>query len=519
MRHPDSFGVEPALDALNRRKWLAIATFAATAAALLAGVRALPDLYRATATVLVERQQVSEQFVTSSVTAELETRIQSIQQEVLSRGRLTELIERFDLYADIRAKAPIEAAVERMRKDIRPLELKGVDSRLTGRSATVAFSVGYIGRDPHTVAEVANALAALYVEENTRVREGQAVQTADFLRAQLDAIRKEMDGQEAAASGFRLRHLGELPEQMQANLASLERLNTQLRLNGENQIRALDRRERLEKELAESTVALVEPQRVSPVDDQRARLQQQLTELRTRFTEDYPDVGRVLAELAALDGPKPAAPAARTLPTDPTPRLEQALADVDRELAALRQEELALQRAVVGYEQRVENVPRRHEELEALSRDYRTTKERYDTLFKRYQEAQLAESLEQGKKVEHFRILDPALPPRFPTAPARTRLLAVGLILALSLAIGAVLAAEKLNTSFHDADELRDDLPGHAVVVVPFIPTIADARRRRHRLVLAAIGITAAISLLAAGAHYVSEGNEQLVRLAERGDV
>src|SRR5437660_1425348 len=168
-RSEQSVSLDRALEALGRRKWIALLTFAAVFGAAASVALSLPDVYRATATVLVERQQVSEVFVTPSVTAELETRIQTIEQQVMSRTRLTELISRLNLYPEARKKAPIEALVARMRRDIR-LELKGVEQRMTGRNATIAFTIGYSGREPGTVAAVANALAGLYVEENTKTR-------------------------------------------------------------------------------------------------------------------------------------------------------------------------------------------------------------------------------------------------------------------------------------------------------------------------------------------------------------
>src|SRR4029077_13758219 len=117
--------------------------------------------------------------------------------------------------------------------------------------------------------------------------------------------------------------------------------------------------------------------------------------------------------------------------------------------------ERMLRQTIAGYKQRVENVPKRQQEFQQVSRDYETTKERKTTLLKRYEEPQLAESLEQGQKVEQFRILDPALPPREPVAPNRIRMIALGFVLALGLALGAVVAAEKLDTAFHAIDELR----------------------------------------------------------------
>src|SRR5207245_8723836 len=110
--------------------------------------KALPYLYRSTATLLVERPQVAETFVKSSVTSELETRLHTISQEILSRAQLQELITRFDLYPEFRKWATPEQVVERMRHDIR-LELKGGDLQV-GRGTTIAFTVSFRGRDPET---------------------------------------------------------------------------------------------------------------------------------------------------------------------------------------------------------------------------------------------------------------------------------------------------------------------------------------------------------------------------------
>jgi polysaccharide chain length determinant protein (PEP-CTERM system associated) len=519
-RSEPSVSLDRVLEPLGRRKWLALLVFAAVFGAAASVALSLPDIYRATATVLVERQQVSEVFVTPSVSAELETRIQTIEQQVMSRTRLAELISRLNLYPEARRKAPIETLVGRMRRDIR-LELKGVEQRMTGRNATIAFTISYSGRDPRTVATVANALARLYVDENTKSREGQAAETAAFLKAQLEEVKQQLDAQDSRSSAFKLSHIGELPQQVEANLASLERLNTQLRLNGENQIRELDRQERLEKQLADIESAVAPTGVISARPGQLAKLRQQLHELQGHFTEAYPEVIRLRHEIATLEqrGSEDSSGNPVTAPQDPAPRLKQAIADADSELRALKTEERSLRRAITGYEQRVENVPKRQEEFQALSRDYDTTKQRYDTLLKRYEEAQLAESLEQGKKVEQFRILDSAMPPRDPAAPDHLRLLVMGFIAALGLAAAAVLAAEKFNTAFHDIDDLRAFISNRTVVRVPLILTAADTRRRRLRFAAVAVSSVAALVLIVAAFHHVASGNEQIVHLMERGNV
>jgi succinoglycan biosynthesis transport protein ExoP len=506
-----------ALDAWNRRKWLALLVFAAVIGGAATVALSLPNLYRAAATVLVERQQVSEAFVRPSVTAELETRLQTIREDVMSRSRLSELIGRLGLYPELRQTAPLEALVARMRRDIE-LDLKGVESLMSGRTSTIAFTISYGGRDPETVAKVANALAAMYVAENTRIREGQATRTAEFLKAQLADVKKDLDAHDQRANDFRLSHLGELPQQVQTNLASLERLNTQLRLNGENQIRALDRRERIERLRADAAAA--PPQGVSSPEAERlAKLRQQLDDLQGRFTDAYPDVVRLRADIDALrrqmaQHPAPDRPA--PVPGDPAARLAESLALVDAELRGLRNEERSLRQTIAGYEQRVDNVPKRQQEFQEMSHDYETTKERYDTLLKRYEEAQLVASLEQGKNVEQFRILDAALPPRDPIAPNRMRLLALGLALAAGLAVGAVMAAEKLDTAFHRIEDLRAFVGVPTLGRVPLIPSAAQTRKNRRRAALAAVSAVVGVLLIVAGSRYLAHGNEQIVHLMER---
>src|SRR6266850_521238 len=161
-RRAQHAGFEWALDLWMRRKWVALLVFTAVMAAAVSTTVSLPNLYRATATVLVETQHVSEEFVRSSVSAELETRIQTIREEVMSRARLGDLVARFDLYPELRVKGvAFDAIIERMRRDI-DLDLNTV-SQAGGRSPTISFAIKYSGRDPRTVAQVANMLASLYV--------------------------------------------------------------------------------------------------------------------------------------------------------------------------------------------------------------------------------------------------------------------------------------------------------------------------------------------------------------------
>jgi protein tyrosine kinase modulator len=512
-------GPEYLLELWHRRKWVAVLVFAAVFAGAVTISLALPDLYRASATVFVQKQQVSEAFVTSSVTAELETRIEAIRQQVMSRARLTDLICRLGLYPDLRDSWPADALVERMRREAK-LELAGVDQAV-GRGPTIAFSVSYSGRNPHTVAEVANTLVAAYVDENAKSRTQQATRTSEVLRSQLADARRELDAREQQGNEFKSHHTGELPEQLAANLAALERLATQLRLNGEYQIRAMERQERLERDRQQveaATTAPVTPSAATEPSDLLLKRRQELAELRTRLRDKHPDVIRLKEEIAALeehaaqtrtggDAPAPAA-----APEAPAAYLSRSLAESHNELRLLKEQEDVLRKVMTGYEARVETAPKRQQELDDLSRDHATIKERYETLLKRYEDAQLAENLEKGQDVEQFRVLDPAIPPNRPAAPNRPGLLIIGFIASLTLAFAAMVTADKLDTTFHTVDELRAFVSVPALATIRIIPTKAGARRQRLRLALTMLFVIAGLTLIVVGSRYVATGNEAIVR-------
>ena len=526
----------------GRRKWLAIAVFAVPIAAGVPLITFLPNIYRSTATVIVDTQQVPETFVRPTVTGAVEIRLNTISQEVLSRARLAKLIESLDLYAELRKQASLEVAIGNMRRDIK-LEVKS--TQLKGlREATVAFTITYQGNDPATVARVTNTLASFYAEENIRTRERQASGTADFLKVQLGETKTRLDRLEQRVSGFKRQHLGELPQQMDANLATLERLNDQLRRNTDSQTRATERRQTLSSQLAEAESLLAfsfvpsasggpagSGSPLAPPELRLAQKKEDLARLRTQFSDRYPDVVQLAAEVATLErdiaaakaraksdpSPTTASPSPPTAATSPyTLRLKEALSDVQTELKVLKTEEGRIREGIATYQARVENVPRREQEFTELARDYDSTRDLYRSLLKRYEEAQLAESMEQRQKGEQFRILDQAVANSQPAAPNRPRLLIVILASAVGLALAAAVLAEHLDTSFHDVDQLRAFSNVPVLVSIPRIVTPTDVRRGWWRMRLAATAALVGLLMIVSLAYIAAKGNEGLVLLLAR---
>jgi polysaccharide chain length determinant protein (PEP-CTERM system associated) len=527
--------LDSALGVWSRRKWLALVAFILPLTAGVSVIAFLPNIYRSTATVLVDRQQIPETFVRSTVTSALETRIHTISQEILSRSRLEELISRFGLYGELQKRVPFEDVIARMRSDIK-LDLKSVDER-GQREATVAFTISYQGGDPDTVATVTNTLASFYIDQNLKNRERQATNTADFLKVQLADTKRRLDVQEQQVSEFKRRHLGELPQQLETNLTTLERLYTQLRLNADNQTRAAERRQSLSGQLAEAESLLSMPVSATgamgmPADTPETRLirlKEELTRLRLQFSDKYPDVVRVATEVDALERQVAATktndrgPEDKPVPTSQAPltpyvlRLKEALGDVDADLKVYKGEEKRLRESIATYQARVENVPRREQEFRELSRDYDSTRELYQTLLKRYEEAQLAESMEQRQRGEQFRILDPAIAKTVPHAPNRAKLLIVALVGSVGLALAAAMVAEKIDISFHTVDSLRAFCAVPVVASIPLIVTPKALRRRRWHMRLAVCAALLALVGIVGAGYFTAHRNERLASFLGRG--
>lgn len=187
---------------------------------------------------------------------------------------------------------------------------------------------------------------------------------------------------------------------------------------------------------------------------------------------------------------------------------------MDAEMAKLKGDEAGLREQIASIEKRLESAPAREQEYERIRRDYSATKDLYDSLLKRYDDAQLGESMENDKQGERFRILETALPPSGPMAPNRPRLMMIGLLFAIAAAGVAALVAEQFDATFHSIDDVREFT---TVPVLAAIPNIAPGHgRRAFKFVLATASLILVVAIVGALSAHAARGNEQIVWLLAR---
>ena len=501
-------GFDRLLDIWSRRKLVAALTFSAALAIGVGVVMGLPNMYRASATLLV---QPSADTAGEREPAEVERRLQVINEELLSRSRLAEVARRFRLYEGSGRRAPTEEdLVDRMRRDIKT-EVRKADEAGSGGAQTRAFVLSYQGRDPATVAQVANTLASWYLEKDAKIDAG-AVQS---LGEQVQEAKRRLQEQEKRLAQFQEQHRGELPQQVEVNMAALQRIDARLQLVTEGRMQALERRAALAKQIGDaSSAAAAAPSDPNSSAGRLAKMKGDLADMQQRYTDAYPDVARLKDEIARLEA-RPPDPGARRGP-DPVASLQDSLRETDSEVARLSREEEALRGEAAGYNSRIEASPRRGQAYQEVARDYETTKTLYGTLLKSYEEAQLAASSTKAGGARYLRLLEPASIPVNPVAPDRQRLLVMVLVLAAVAAGGIVLLLEQADRSFHSVDDVRGFTRVPVLVSIPVMVSQKDARRRSLGRGILAASAFASLVVVAALSFQLAHVNERLIGLLVR---
>ena len=460
----------------------------------------LPDQYRSETVILVVPQQVPQDYVRSTITTRIEDRLNTINQQILSRTRLERIITEFNLYENERRNGIMEDVVQRMRTtDIGVETLKGD-----------AFRVSYIGSNPQVVMKVTDRLASMFIDENLRDRENLAEGTSSFLTAQLEEARRRLIEQEKKLEVYRSAHAGELPSQADTNLQMVQNTQMQIQQLVESINRDRDQRHLVERALADldamassGTIAAenMDPSQ-QPVAWQLAAAQRMLQEMSLRLKPEHPDILRLKrgievlqrrAEEEALSGPLSpeagvGATPAQVLQNNRRKELQQQLENIDRQMAAKRAEEIRLRGVGAVYQARLEAVPTRETELSELTRDYSTLQSMYSSLLSKNEESKIAASLERRQIGEQFKILDPAKTAERPFSPNRQRINLVGAIAGLCFGLCLAGLLEYRDTTFRTHDDVNAVLGLPVLAQIPLMLTSAERRGLRRRRVLAAAG-------------------------------
>lgn len=542
--------------AFHRRRRLMLLASLGFLSVTLALAFLWPPIYKSTATILIEEQEIPSDLVRSTITSYADQRIETIKQQVMSRTTLWKVVEQFDLYHDQRKDSPAEDIVKRFVKDI---EVEVISADVVDRrtqhaiKATIAFTVAYQNRSPELAQKVANELTSLFLGENLKSRERQAQEATSFLQQESENLARHISEIDEKIAAFKHRANGALPELMALNQQLMNQAEREL-MDIDQQVRNLEERKTyLEGELTtikpNTPILSVTGERILDSIERLRALRAEYVGATANHSSDHPDIIKMKQEIEALEKEtgqlsdadetsKRLVDAGATLAADLdrlgndhpdvlqarrriaaleqevvrlnavpkekkiTPRpenpayinLQAQLNSATSSLEALRKTRLDIKRRLQVYTTRLERSPGIEPEYLVLMRDRDTSGQKYQDIRSRLLEAKVSEGLEVRRKGERFSLIDPPSLPEKPFKPNRLAIIFLGFILAVGSGVGSGAVAESLDHSIRSPDQLAVLTQQVPLAVVPFMPNEKDLSRAKMRWRL---GTTAGVGALA----------------------
>ena len=485
------YELSPYIEIGKRRKLWIILPFVASIIIGIVFIIISDKMYKAKTIILIEDQKISSSYVEPSVRDDMISRMRKIMQKINSRANLNKLIEDYNLIQAeknshnellYKAKNNLSSLFAFVKKSSAENDISresdfldhvnnvrdNIDIQFDDEEQTVQIIFQWY--DPQVTADVTNALASQFIEQNMKIREEMVIKTTNFLDSEVSRIREELVEKEQVLEEFKRQHMGKLPEQLQSNLNILNQLKDDLG-NLESKLEF----EKQQYRLIQSQLALTEnknmPQGHS-LRDELTQLENELDVLLMRYTENHPDVESLSRRIGKL-----------RLALQSQPERYSAGIQESASFAALSSPELvAIENRISRYQtqinearaqmrmykNRIEGTSKVELDLRNLERDYDTVNKRYQDLLAKKLNAQLAEKLEQWQKEEKFQIVDAALPPLTPFRPNILQVMLLAMSLGLGLGGASAYLREVMDPGLYTPEEVESYLDTEVTISLPF---------------------------------------------------
>lgn len=404
--------------------------------------------------VLIEQQKVPDSYVKPVVTEDLNARLASMKEQILSRSRIQPIIERFNLYGV--SKMSMDDRIDAVRKNI---DIKPIQSM--GSSGMPGFYISYQASDPRTAQLVCGEITSLFVSENLSDRTASAEGTTAFLQAQLADAKSNLDNQDAKLARFQEQFAGRLPGEEATNMNMLTSLNSQLdaatqALSRMEQDKSYEEAMLAQQIAAQSSAASSGGVAPQAQESELDSLLGQEANLTARYTDDYPDVVAVRRKIKDLraqmaKAPAPAKPSSVSAPNShdslSIQQLRAQLRAVDQGIAQKKHDQAQIQNQIRSYQGRIESTPAVQEQFKDVTRDHATAQQFYDDLLNKMNLAKMGTDLEKRQQGENFKVMDEPNLPEAPTFPNRLIFALGGFVGGLVIGLAIVALIEYRDTA------------------------------------------------------------------------
>lgn len=503
----DNFDIREILYGMRRRWALMLAIIVTVSTAAVAVAFMLPAVYQSSARILVESQQIPDALARSTITSDAAERLQLIEQRLMTRQNLIDLVERLNLFADQPDLTPGEK-VAQLRSSTSIRSIDGPAARRRGVDLS-AFVITVRSGSPQTAALVANEFVTMVLEQNIRSRSERASETHDFFRREVERLSVELSALEVRISDFKRANTIALPDSLNHRLGELVTLQEN-QFDLERKIVTLGEEKRGIEAVLESGIDVATGPVLTPAERELQALRSTLAQRRAIYADTHPQVRSLIAQIGALeatvDGQVATDAQDTATPVDRrTGELRRQVDLIDSQLKILEAQRESALRRQAELQQSIELTPRVEMELNSLTRNYDQLQQEFQIAVRKQSEAATGERLEVNRQAERFEVIEQAQVPERPVAPRRNMIAAGGVGGSVLLAIGLVVLLELVNQSIRSPADLERRLNLRPIVAVPYIETRHEMSRRRwilRSLALAAL-IIVPLALYLVDTHYM----------------
>ena len=433
----------------------------------------MPKVYSADTTVFIESNVIDSLVKGIAISPSIDDRIRVLRYALLSRDLVTKTLE--ELNSDIFTKsegeqqAYISKLIERTNLRIRGKEL---------------FTVSLQDPDPAFAERYVNTLVGKYVEENISDKREETYGANRFLAEQIEVFKAKLEAAEDKIITFRNKNGVYFSVDEGQSLAAIRELEQQIEKIGLSQ----DTLQAKKKQIAQQLKSL--PETIDTVTEasesnRLAEMESRLNNLLLRYTDNYPEVIRLRAEIDGLKK-RLAEPnnqedkAGKTRLTSMNPLyqdLQGQVFNIDAELSSLAAQKLNLQKSIAKRENELRDVPTARKELGLLVQERDSVKKIYDELLGRMSQSEVSKQMEISNKAATFRIVDPAVLPKVPVSPNMLKMFLLAVAAGLGGGLGIVYLLENLDSRVRNIEVLEN--AGYEVLAI--VPNILDPQISKKR--------------------------------------
>ncbi|WP_300039341.1 Wzz/FepE/Etk N-terminal domain-containing protein [uncultured Roseobacter sp.] len=444
----------------------------------------LPDVYSASARLLVESPQIPDSMASSTIQAGAREQLSVIQQQLLTRANLIDIANEFSVFPNIRQMRP-DDVVAGMRSATRI-------RRTGGRDQALLMSITFENENPRVAAAVVNEYVTLILDASARFRLDRTQGTLDFFEQEVERLGIELDAQSAKIVSFKNQNKNALPDDLgyRQNRQSLlqERLS---RL--EREFSSLSERRQQMTTLFETTGRIDNGANQSSEVQQLNRLRRDLDQALAVYSETHPRVRLLQSRIGQLES----VVAGQLSGGDAggASILDINLAEIDARMADLSRSISETSGELERLRLSIEATPSNSIALGALNRDYQNIQSLYNAAVRNLSEAQMGERIEVTSKGQRVSVLEGANVPNRPSGPNRTKLIAAGVGAGLGLAVGFFVLLELLNRSIRRPAEIVSRFGVTPLATIPFMESQTHRWVRRGALITAFVAVLVGVPL------------------------